>query len=103
MKILPPLCVVLLFLLQLRGAAQGPATLLDSLYSQSSSPQSGAAQGASVATNGTLAVVGCPGDDVGGDDAGVVKVYDVNSGLHLLTIRNPSPGPNRGEGDRFGA
>lgn len=53
--------------------------------------------GYSVATSGTLVVVGVPFDDTGTTDAGRAHVYDLSSGtptVPVLTLNNPSPGTN---------
>jgi hypothetical protein len=53
--------------------------------------QAGAQQGYSVAVDGNIAVTGAPFDDVGGQNAGVVKVYNATTGALLHTLTNPTP------------
>lgn len=54
--------------------------------------------GTAVATLGELTLVGAPGKDINGEDAGSVYLFDNLTGQLLLTIDNPEP--NRG--DEFG-
>jgi len=73
------------------ASAQGPYTLLHSLLNPGANAQAGAGQGYSVALDGNIAVTGAPYDDVGGQDSGVVKVYNTPTGALLHTLTNPSP------------
>jgi drug/metabolite transporter superfamily protein YnfA len=77
--------------------AQEPDTLKYSIPSPSTALQTSAQSGWAVAVDGNLIVVGAPLDDVGGVDAGVVNVFDADTGARLHTIANP------GQGERFGA
>ncbi len=94
---LAPLAVALA-LAALRVGAQGPFALLHTLREPSSEGQPGAGQGSSVAIDGNLVAVGAPGDDVAGQDSGLVKIYHGVSGTLLHTLTNPSPAL----GDLFG-
>jgi len=76
------------------AAAQGPFTLLHSLFDPGTNAQAGARQGFSVALDGPIVVTGAPDDDVGGQNSGVVKVYDAASSALLHTLTNPSPAAN---------
>jgi hypothetical protein len=80
-------------------SGQTPAALNHSLFPPGNVPQPGSEQGASAAVDGTLAVVGAPGDDIGGRDSGVAKIYDTSTGQLLHVLVNPSPAAD----DRFGA
>ncbi|MCX6840242.1 MAG: hypothetical protein NTX35_20875 [Verrucomicrobia bacterium] len=72
--------------------------LLHSIPPPSTALQSGAQLGTSVATEGIYMVVGAPADDIGGTDAGVVKVFHSTTGELLCLITNPTPEAN----DQFG-
>ena len=82
--------------------AGSPALAQNSLEHSIPAPpvglQTGAAFGASVATDGPYIVVGAPNDDLGAQDSGAVRVFDSTSGALLLVIPNPSPA----ETDQFG-
>lgn len=54
--------------------------------------------GFSVAMNASYTVAGAPFDDTGGQDSGVVKVFDTSSGQLLHILKNPTPGAS----DQFG-
>jgi sulfur relay (sulfurtransferase) DsrC/TusE family protein len=75
-----------------------PEMLLHSIPPPSSALQSGAQLGTSVAVEGDYTVVGALGDDIGGADSGVVKVFHSTTGELLWLITNPSPAGN----DQFG-
>jgi len=64
-------------------------------------PSEGDQFGAAVASFGNRLVVGAPGADIAGDDAGVVYLFDFDSSAcHILTtFQNPEPET----GDGFGA
>ena len=53
--------------------------------------QEAAALGISSAVNATYTVAGCPFDDIGGQDSGVVKVFDNATGALLHVLVNPTP------------
>jgi sulfur relay (sulfurtransferase) DsrC/TusE family protein len=72
--------------------------LLHSIPPPSTALQSGAQLGTSVAVEGDYTVVGSIGDDIGGADSGVVKVFHSTTGELLWLITNPSPAGN----DQFG-
>lgn len=72
-------------------AAQGPVTLLHSLFDPSISAQAEANQGRSVAIDGNIAVVGVPFDSAGANASGVAKVYDATTFTLLFTLTNPVP------------
>jgi drug/metabolite transporter superfamily protein YnfA len=74
-----------------RTVAQVPDALKRSFFDPNTAPQAGAAQGASVASDGDFVVVGAPLDDTDGYDAGVVKVYQAATGALLHTLANPRP------------
>lgn len=70
-----------------------PGDLLLTIPNPEGSNQIGAALfGASLASNGNLLFVGAPGDYLG-INTGSVHLFNVATGEHLLTIRNPNPGP----------
>src|SRR5688572_1539541 len=75
----------------LPGKALTPDFLNARLIPPYTGPQSGSQQGWSVALAGDVAIVGAPYDDLGVEDAGVVKVYQTGTGALLHTIRNPEP------------
>ena len=81
-----------------RVVAQAPDTLRLDIGNPGTAPQIGPQQGFSVAIHGTTVVVGAPYDDTGAQNAGVVKVYDGETGALLHVLRNPSPA----SGDNFG-
>ncbi|MGI8906936.1 MAG: hypothetical protein ACR2IE_10645 [Candidatus Sumerlaeaceae bacterium] len=63
------------------------------------SPDTGDLFGTSVAFVGkSYLLVGAPGDDFGGVDAGAAYLFDISTGAVVLTIVNPESTP----GDRFG-
>ena len=53
--------------------------------------QTDAQLGNSVAMDGALTVLGAPYDDSGGNDSGVVKVFDTTTGALLFVLLNPGP------------
>ena len=55
--------------------------------------------GTSVTIDGSLVVVGAPGDDTGATNSGSVYVFDAGNGVYLGEIANPSPN----DFDAFGA
>ena len=80
------------------ATAQVPDTLIHSIPAPTGGAQTGAELGYSVAVDGDYTVVGAPYDDIGGQDSGVVKIFDSNTGALLFVIPNPSPTA----GDEFG-
>ena len=80
------------------ATAQVPDTLKYSIPAPPVGVQPGAQLGYSVAVEGGYTVVGAPCDDIGGVDAGVVKVFNSTTGALLFLIPNPSPVA----GDSFG-
>ena len=92
------LAVLTLLAATLPTAAVPPDMLLHSIPPPSTALQSGARLGTSVAIEGDYTVVGALGDDIGGADSGVVKVFDSTTGELLWLITNPSPAGN----DQFG-
>lgn len=52
---------------------------------------------------GGTAVVAAPEDDLGGNDAGTVYVFDPANGNRLQTLENPAPARGGGGSDAFGA
>lgn len=82
-------------------ALAAPGDLLFTIPNPDGPNQIGSALfGASLASNGNLLLVGAP-DDYLGINAGSVHLFNVATGEHLLTVRNPSPGPSSPA--RFGA
>jgi hypothetical protein len=79
-----------IFLLPIRVQAQ-PFELIKTFTSPTPHDE-GSAFGASVALHGTLALIGAPYAE---DEAGHAYLFDVRSGEHLGTLKNPSPGPKR--------
>jgi hypothetical protein len=61
-------------------------------------PVAGDRLGAAVAALGPQVCVGAPGADIGASDAGVVQVFDTESGIWLRTLGRPTAIP----GDAFG-
>jgi hypothetical protein len=94
----PVIGVVLAALTPPFVAAQGQDTLLQSISGPVTGAQAGAQLGWSVAVDGGFAVVGAPYDDLVGNDAGVVKIFDTATGALLHVIANPSPA----DSDTFG-
>ena len=78
--------------------AQQPGSLIQVLPPPAGAAQESAALGMSVAMNATYTVAGAPFDDLGGQDSGVVKVFDTATGDLLHVLVNPSPNT----GDQFG-
>jgi hypothetical protein len=79
-------------------AAQQPDTLRLTLHNPGTTPQLGARQGLSVGIDGDWVVVGSPYDDLGGTDAGTVKVYNAITGALTHVLANPNLASN----DAFG-
>lgn len=86
------------FLLPLLSFAQQPDTLKLTVPAPATGVQTDAGLGHSVAVDGAFTVVGVPEDDTGGQDSGVVKVFDSTTGslLHILTSPLPSTGDQYG-------
>lgn len=80
------------------ASAQHPDSLRYALPAPASGLQSGGQLGWSVAADGGYTVVGAPFDDLGGQDSGVVKVFDTTTGTLLHLLVNPTPAA----GDNFG-
>ena len=81
------------------ATAQVPDTLKYPILAPPVGVQSGAQLGYSVAVEGGYAVIGAPFDDTGGQDSGVVKVFDSATGALLFILPNPSPALS----DQFGS
>lgn len=94
------ICLLALILLAAapHALALPPDMLLHSIPPSSSALQPGAQLGISVAIEGSYTVIGAAGDDIGGADSGVVKVFNSATGALLWVIPNPSPAAN----DQFG-
>ncbi|MEQ1749857.1 MAG: choice-of-anchor D domain-containing protein, partial [Prosthecobacter sp.] len=88
----------LIALLALPAAAQVPYTLRHPIPAPPGGAQALAELGSSVAVDGDYTVVGAPLDDIGGQNAGVVKVFHSTTGTLLFLLPNPSPALN----DQFG-
>jgi len=76
------------------GALHGapiPHSLEHSFFSPSTARQVGTQLGFSVATEGAYVVIGSPHDDTGGEDCGIVGIYNAASGALLHTLTNPEP------------
>jgi hypothetical protein len=76
------------------GAAYVVNTTSGSVERRLLSPnaQAGGEFGASVAIDGSVAIIGAPGEEVGASpQAGNAYVFDVTSGALLLTLSSPSP------------
>lgn len=71
--------------------AQQAGQLQHSITPPAGMAQESAALGISTAVNGTYTVAGCPFDDIGGQDSGVVKVFDNATGALLHVLVNPTP------------
>jgi len=80
------------------AAAQIPNTLKWTLAPPSTAPQDSNHQGAAVAIDGNIAVVGVPDEDLTANDVGAVKVYDATTGALLQTLTQPV----QGEQNAFG-
>lgn len=102
MKSANPFLASLLAASVLTANGQVPDTLLHSIPGPTGGLQGGAALGSSVAVDESsgLSVAGAPNDDTGGQDSGVVKVFDTATGalLHLI----PNPGSSPVSSDNFG-
>ena len=85
--------------LNLHAAAQRPVPLRLTIPAPPTGVQKEAFLGSSVAVDGGYMVAGAPDDDVGGQDSGVVKVFDSKTGALLFTLLNPNPA----NGAKFGA
>jgi hypothetical protein len=72
--------------------AQIPDTVKHHILGQAGGLQRSAYLGSSVAVDAGFAVAGVPHDSFGDGSAGVVKVFDVQSGALLHFIPNPAPG-----------
>jgi hypothetical protein len=92
------LLALILLAVALPSLALPPEMLLHSIPPPSTALQSGTQLGTSVAVEGDYTVVGSIGDDIGGADSGVVKVFHSTTGELLWLITNPSPAGN----DQFG-
>gem|GEM_PF-5970547 len=77
---------------------QQPGSILQVLSPPPGGAQESAALGFTVALNASYTVAGVPFDDMGGQDSGVVKVFDTATGELLFLLRNPSPAVS----DQFG-
>lgn len=78
------------------ASAQVPNTLRHSLYAPKTLPQKFCKQGASVALDGGLAVVGAPmfdTDEITGPDCGAVRVHEVATGLLRHEFKSPNATP----------
>ncbi len=92
---------LIILLLSLASApAQQPDTLRHSILAPPTGLQSEAQLGYSVAVEGGYTVVGAPYDDLGGadtydplggQDTGVVKVFDSATGVLVYVLLNPNP------------
>ncbi len=80
------------------ATAQVPDTLKHFIPAPPTGVQTVAGLGYSVAVEGGYTVVGAPYDDLGGQDSGVVKVFNSTTGVLLFVLPNPSPAA----GDNFG-
>jgi len=77
---------------------QQAATLTHTVLSPPTGTQSDAALGQSVAVSSQYTVAGAPQDDWAGQNSGVVKVFDSETGALLHVLVNPTPDP----ADQFG-
>ncbi len=71
--------------------AQQAGQLQHAITPPAGTAQEAAALGISCAVNAAFTVAGCPFDDIGGQDSGVVKVFDTATGALLHVLVNPSP------------
>jgi hypothetical protein len=94
--------LVLSLLAALPATAQQPNTLRHAIPAPPVGAQTGAFLGGSVALDGAYAVVGAAGDDLGAQNAGVVKVFSATTGALLLVIPNPGPAAAESFGDSIG-
>ena len=78
---------------------QQPGSILQVLSTPAGGAQESAALGFTVALNASYTVAGAPFDDVGGQDSGVVKIFDTATGELLFLLRNPTPALS----DQFGS
>ncbi len=91
------------FLLAASAFSQVPDTLKYSLVPPPSTTlQTDESQGASVAMDGNLAVVGAPGADLNVYDAGIVKVYNLASATPNMPVAVLTQ-PDAVENEKFGA
>jgi hypothetical protein len=87
MRLLP---LFLLLLWSDQAGAQFPAALKGDFYGALSAGQKEARQGAAIAMEGNLAVVGAPRQDGRFEDSGVVRIYDTSTGLVVRTLESPN-------------
>ncbi|MCW1922885.1 choice-of-anchor D domain-containing protein [Luteolibacter arcticus] len=73
------------------GAAAIPYSQARIFQSNSTGRQIETRMGTSAALGNTLAVLGAPFDNIGGEDNGVVWVHDATSGALLQRLENPAP------------
>ncbi|MCW1922884.1 choice-of-anchor D domain-containing protein [Luteolibacter arcticus] len=76
--------------------AQVPNTLRHSLYAPKTAPQKNCGQGACVALDGGLAVVGAPmfdRDEITAPDCGAVRIHEVATGLLRHEFKSPTSTP----------
>lgn len=78
---------------------QQPGSILQVLSPPAGGAQESAALGFTVALNASYTVAGVPFDDMGGQDSGVVKIFDTATGELLFLLRNPTPAAS----DQFGS
>jgi len=78
------------------ASAQVPNTLRHSLYAPKTAPQKFCKQGASVALDGGLAVVGAPmfdRNEITAPDSGAVRIHEVATGLLRHEFKSPDETP----------
>jgi hypothetical protein len=81
---------VLALIQSLPASGQVPNRPKLSLFDPGTALQAGAQLGSRVAVEGRYAVVGAPFDDSGGENSGIVKVFDSTSGAQLFVLPHPS-------------
>ncbi len=66
-----------------------PHSLVQSMSSPATARQAGTQLGYAVALDGGFLAVGSPFDDLGGEDSGIVRIYQVSTGALLHVLQNP--------------
>ncbi|WP_367871193.1 choice-of-anchor D domain-containing protein [Luteolibacter sp. Populi] len=72
-------------------AAPIPYSLENTFVSPATARQLNTWLGHSVAVDGTYAVIASPFDDTGGEDSGIVGVYNATTGALIHSLANPEP------------
>ena len=85
------LCILTFVAVVAIAEAQQPDTLKLAIPAPATGVQIEAALGSSVALDGGFTAAGAPNDDTGGQDSGVVKIFDSASASLLYILTSPLP------------